>query len=43
MSQVFRLARTEFSTSIYADEVEKRTLSNLLEGFDYETFKSMLR
>ena len=42
LSQVYRLARTELNTSLYADEVDKRTLSRHLEGFDYDTFKSML-
>ena len=42
LSQVYRLARTELNTSLYADEVDKRTLSRHLEGFDYGTFKSML-
>lgn len=42
LSQVYRLARTELNTSLYADEVDKRTLSRHLEGFDYDTFKSMI-
>ena len=38
---VFRLAHAQLDTYLYANDVEKSTLNNILEGFNYETFKAM--
>jgi len=41
LNQVFRLAAAEMDTYLYANDVEKSKLSELLASFDYETFKTM--
>lgn len=38
---VFRMAYAQLDTFVHANDVEKRALSQILDSFDYDTFKAM--
>ena len=41
LNQVFRLAYAELDTYLFANDAEKKTMSKILEDFDYDAFKAM--
>lgn len=38
---VFRMAYAQLDTFVYANDVERSALNQILDSFDYDTFKAM--